>query len=309
METNEAPGQAPQQPVEERVASLFLGKEPEQPPEVEAPEAQAEPETEASADEPQEAQAPEDFEYEYEGAKFKLPKPLEKALMQQKDYTQKTQELAEQRRMVEAKDHQIRLATMEQTFSQEVANERQQIAMFDAALASAKDTNWGSMSTDEAFRTKLQLDQWKEQREALDKTIQARRGEFDNKVRAEISKYREQAVETLKKSIPNWSDDVAKQVRDHALQEGYTEAELGSLFDPRWARSLWKAAQYDQIKGKASEAVNTAKAQPVKPSPSRPMDAKTKDYLNYRKTLQKAPPGSQERKAAVQDRIAKIFGG
>lgn len=300
METTPEVGQASEQPIEDRIANVFGEGEPQQ--------QEAAPEPEAETTEDQEAQAPEDFEYEYEGNTFKLPKPLEKALMQQKDYTQKTQELADHRRMVEARDSQIRLAMMEQAFTKEVSSESQQIALFDQALESAKSTDWGSMSTDQIIRTKLQLDQWKEQRDALAKTVEAKRAEFEGRTRSELERVKAQAVETIKKSIPNWSDDVAKQVREHALQEGYTESELAGLYDPRWAKSLWKAAQYDQIKGKASEAVQTAKAQPVKPTPSRPMDAKTKDYLNYRKTLQKAPPGSQERKAAVQDRVAKIFG-
>lgn len=310
MET-ETTGQAPEQPertIEDRAADFFGFKEEAPPAEAEA--APVEQEAEAEAAPEAEAEAPTDgeFEYELDGAKYVLPKTLEKAVMQQKDYTQKTQELAEQRRLIEARDAQIRLSMLDQSFSQEVAMERQQISMFDAALESAKTTDWAKMSTDEIIRYKLQIDQWKEHRDALQKQIDLKRGEFDNKVKAEIDQYREKAMDTLKKSIPNWSDDMAKQVRSHALQDGYTEAEVNALNDPRIIRSLWKAAQYDQMKAKASSAVKQVKDQPVKPTPSRPMDAKTKDYLNFRKTMQKAPPGSPERKAAIQNRIAGIFG-
>ena len=65
--------------VEDRVGRL-LGEQTEAEPEAVTAEEQTEPET---------------FEFEYEGTKHTLPKQLEKALMQERDYTQKSQQLAE----------------------------------------------------------------------------------------------------------------------------------------------------------------------------------------------------------------------
>ena len=58
---------------------------------------------EADADgAPDEGQPEDDTEeVDWDGAKYRVPKPLKDALLRQADYTRKTQELAEQRRTVE----------------------------------------------------------------------------------------------------------------------------------------------------------------------------------------------------------------
>src|SRR5688572_29268490 len=48
----------------------------------------------------------ETFEFDIEGEKYRLPKKLERSLMNQKDFTQKTQSLADQRRQVEFQQEQ-----------------------------------------------------------------------------------------------------------------------------------------------------------------------------------------------------------
>ena len=51
---------------------------------------------------PDEGQPEDDTEeVDWDGAKYRVPKPLKDALLRQADYTRKTQELADQRRTVE----------------------------------------------------------------------------------------------------------------------------------------------------------------------------------------------------------------
>lgn len=253
-----------------------------------------------------ETPAEDTFELEYEGERFSLPKRLEKAVMQERDYTQKSQSLADLRRQLELKESEFKVAQMERDFSKEVSDQIRQLQMYDAALAQPVD--WASLNTDEAFRKKLQLDQWKEERQALLNQVQSKRAEFEQKQRTEADKLKTQAMETLRKRIPNWSDEVAKEVRGHAVNEGYSESELSGINDTRYVMTLWKAMQYDKLQSKASEAVNKVKA-PIRPTPSNPMDQKTKDYLKFRKTITAEKPNSANYKQALSDRIASKFGG
>jgi hypothetical protein len=88
--------QGPAPSIEERAAALFAD-EPQKEATQEEPKAPVAEEAEAT-----ETQAPEEtFEIEVDGEKFALPKKLEKAVLQERDYTQKAQAIAEQRKQFE----------------------------------------------------------------------------------------------------------------------------------------------------------------------------------------------------------------
>lgn len=311
----ETPGmeQGPAPSIESRIEAMMLGKpkpEIKQAPK-EAPIEAAEPEGEAP--EAEETEAPEAqeatptaedlFEIEVDGETFALPKKLEKAVLQERDYTQKTQSLAEQRKQFELLHEQARIASFRQEFEAEASAELQQLQAYDAVLKQPID--WTSMSTDEVIRKKLQLDQWKDEREAIAKSLQSKHQQFEKKTQDALKELKAKAQETISKRIPNWSEAEAKAIRDHAISDGYTEAELNSIIDPRHTLTLWKARQFDLLKAKATKTVTDVKT--VKTTPSNPMPQKTKELLNYRKTLQKTQPNSPERKRAVEERIASIF--
>jgi hypothetical protein len=290
-------------PLEDRVSNALFGtpkpqaKAPQQEPE----QTQEAPEVEAT----QEASEPveETFEYEAEGEKYILPKKLEKSFMQERDYTQKSQALADQRRLVEHREQQFRIRELQVKFDGEVANEVRQLQMIDQILDQPID--WRSMSTDEALRHKLELDGLEKQKAKLRETLQQKWGQFQQQTKQQRDELLNTARETLKKRIPNWSDDIAKQIREHARNEGYNEVELSSVEDPRQAITLWKAMQFDQLQAKATPAVTQARA--VKTTSAKPMPPATKDYLNYRKALSKTAENSPERRKVVEGRVASIF--
>lgn len=271
-------------------------------PEAEAPEAASD---ETEAGETAEASAPveETFELEVEGERYVLPKKLEKGFLQEKDYTQKSQTLAEQRKNAEFVLEQARVASLDKHFATETAQEQEQLRAIDWALQQPVD--WNSMTTDEAFRRKLQLDSWKEQKEKLEKGLGDKHQQFRQKVQTELSKLRQQSIEAIGKRIPGWNEASADAVRAHALSMGLTEIEVGSIIDPRHVEILWQAQQFSQLKASAKKTVVDAKT--VKTTPSNPMPAHVKEKLNYRKQLQRTAPNSPERRHAVTDRVAAIF--
>lgn len=286
---------------EDRIASIFGGGDPE--PAVEP--------AEAASEQPEEAAAPaeETFELEIDGEKFTLPKKLEKGFLQEKDYTQKAQSLAEQRRALDVQLHQQRIAQFGEQFRKDTAQEQQQLQLLDWALS--QPINWQSMTTDDAFRKKIELDDLKDQKSKLEKAIEDKRAEWGRKQQEEISRLRSSSLEAISKRIPGFSDATAKAIREHAISEGYTETELNSILDPRHVTTLWKAQQYDLLKSKATPAVTQAKA--VKTTPSNPMPQKVREDLNFRKVTQKASADksfaqSREFKGALEERIARKFG-
>lgn len=311
METQTPTEQASMASVQDRIADIFGGAPKAPPQKPEAPAAEPAPtetaeETEAASADTEEGQAPveETFELDIEGEKYVIPKKLEKSFMQEKDYTQKSQSLAEQRRAVEIAQRNAHIADLQQQFHTETAQEHQQLQALDWALSQPVD--WNSMTTEEAFRRKLQLDSWKAEKDRLDKVLGDKRKEWDQKQHEAFSKLVNDSLETIKKRIPGWGPELAKAVTAHALQEGFTETELRKAnTDPRLAVALWKAQQYDALKAKA--VATPPPARTIKTTPSNPMPQAVKDKLAYRKAMQKAPVGSPERKRAIESRAASIF--
>jgi hypothetical protein len=291
--------QPPGDSVENRIANIF-GGETEQPEETQAasePEAPSE-ETKPPADET--------FEAEIDGEKFTLPKKLEKSFMQEKDYTQKSQSLAEQRRTLDLVHDQARIAQMSQKFQGEVAPELQQLHMLETVIKQAQSQDWSSMQTEELLRKRLELDNLREQRNTLFQAVQAKHQEFTQKQQGEYDQLKTKSLEMIKKRIPTWTEATAKEIREHALNDGYTEAELASILDPRHAVTLWKAQQFDKLQANAKKTVQEVKS--VKTTPANPMPQQVKEKLNFNKAMSKTQPGSRERQRVIDDRIAKIFG-
>src|ERR1700741_5392795 len=130
MDPVESTEQPSQDSVEDRLGSILTGDEPEQ-----------EETTEAAASDEGTAE-PETFDLEVEGEKFTLPKKLEKAVLQEKDYTQKSQSLAEQRKTLDLVHEQHRIAALAQAFQQEVGPDLQQLHMLETVINQARAADW-----------------------------------------------------------------------------------------------------------------------------------------------------------------------
>lgn len=313
-QTSEQPpqGNSPAPSIEDRISNILSPPRQEQqrPPEQPTPQETQEPTDETV---PEEASAPAEpteadwEEVDYEGEKYKLPPKLKDAVLRQQDYTKKTQEVAEQKRLYETSLQNAKLWQLEQQFSNAVAPDMQSVAQLDSVLKQYDSLDWRSMSTDDIVRTRMDMDRVKEQREEAKKAIELKRAQFQQQIGSAQQELVKKGHETLTKLIPGWNETLAKDVLKYAIDDGYTKAEVDSILDPRNVKTLWKAMQYDKLQQSAKAKVQEVKS--VKTTPTQPMDKGTKDYLNFRKALQKAPKGSEQHKALVQDRVASLFGG
>jgi hypothetical protein len=308
MNTQAVTEQAPAPSVEERAAAALFGTqkpkaaqpappapEPTETQEEAAPETAELPEgTEATTEEPA---AEETFEFEHEGEKYALPKKLEKAFQNNRDYTQKSQEIANQRRTLEALNEQARAMNLTRDFEASVAQELSQLQAFDSVLSQPMDPN---LSEGDLLRAMVQRNQWKEQREALARSVNQKHQQYMQNFEKAQNDFRAKAQEAVSKRIPGWNDALWSSIREHAKADGYTDVELSSITDPRHQVTLWKAQQYDALKAKAAPAV--ASVRNVKTTPSNPMPQHVKDKLNFRKAISKATPGSQEHAKLVEQR-------
>jgi hypothetical protein len=292
--------------LEDRIAAQFsTGEEAEH-----VDENEDEPSSEAveQAEETAEVVAAEPAleEVEFDGEKFNLPPKIKSALMAQSDYTRKTQEVADQRRMLDA---HILMQQQEQQFHQSVTSELNQLQMLDAQMGQFKQLDWSSMDTDTLTRTKHALDQLKDARTELTNAIQGKRGQFDQQMNQLIGEARKRGEQYLKRHIPSFGPDVVKELTAYGQSEGFSDVELSTLTDARMIKQLWKAQQWDKLQSqKATTTKRAEQAPPVlKPGATNTKSAQTADDANYRKAI-KAAKNHSERDRIVQQRLEqKLF--
>lgn len=284
--------------VADRAAEAFLGKEP-----ISDESAQEGETNESATEEATDESGPETVEIEYDGERYAIPKSLEKAILQERDYTQKSQEVAEQRRTIEARQAQQDIWAQEQEFDKSVREESMQLQAMDAWLSQAKKTDWASLSTDELLRKRIEMDGVRDRREELAATVESKRAEFDEQVKTSTTALRKKALDALAKSVPNWSEAMLKTVRERAEAEGFNGEEVDRiLLDARSAKVLWKAAEYDRLKAATGKASQAASAAPpiVKPGAVRQMAPAVKNDLALRKQQSMAKTSSEKMRIIAQ---------
>jgi hypothetical protein len=298
--------QADSQPsLEERIARQFAPEDEQPAEEVQEPAEQtAEPEqAEPEAKEAETALE----EVDWNGKQYKLPPELKSALMAQKDYTQKTQEVADQRRML---DSQLMLQQQQVEFQKAVSQELETLGRIEVQLGQFKQLDWTNMDTDTYIRTKHAFDTLKEQKGEVEKTIQGKRQGFEQELQKVMARARDTATEYLKRHIPTWGPEAGKELMSYGQTEGYSDVELSSLTDARLLKTLWKSQQWDKLQAQKTSAAKRAEtAPPVKsPSASNPQTARANEAQEYQRALKAAKtPG--ERSRVVQGRFEKkLFG-
>jgi len=185
-------------------------------------------------------------------------------MMFQRDYTQKTQLLAEQRKGFEAQSQNLE-ATMQ--------------ALVNAAGA--------DMSRFENINVKQAAienpDQYKQAKAAYDQTkstsdfinnqveqyVQQQKQQHDELIKARS----EESITALKASIPNWNNDLYYDIGKYAQSNGVSEEEFNNIVDHRSIQMMHKAMLYDRAK--TSAKAKTKKA--VKRSPKKTLSSQQSD--------------------------------
>jgi hypothetical protein len=189
---------------------------------------------------------------------------LKASNLRQRDYTRKTQELAEQRKALEAKESDIE-------------RERAQYAQMLPALQQRleqkeQEPDWDTLyDTDPKMAAKAER-QWRKQQEEREAQIAAVQSEQQrlqklqqDKAQQMQEQYVTQQREMLPEIIPEWRDSKiaaqeATQIRDFLLGEGFTEQDISGLANATLVKLARKAMLYDRGETRVTEA----KAKPKK---------------------------------------------
>ena len=295
----------PQQPAQEQQDT---GSDEE--PVAEEAEAQSaeEPEANAEANSDEESQGEPEVEMvetEIDGELYAIPKKISDRFLQHADYTRKTQDIAEVRRALVAEREAQALS---RAFEDAVKPEREQLQVIDYNLAQFKQIDWSQIDDPQRFfQLRQQMDSLKDSREELVKAIDAKRGEFNEKIKVATAEATKASQKYLDEKLKGFGREKKDALFSYGLSEGYTRDELDRIADPRIVVTMWKASQWDALQASKPNLANkTRKAAPVvKPGATQQRPTQIQQ-LNQRFAKAKSP---QAKKQAAEDYFAARFGG
>ena len=290
-------------------------EEKEQPPleaEAETSETEEEateesPDDQAEDEEQSEDEVPAILKLKVNGEEVEKPIDEVVALAQQGlDYTQKTQQVAEQRKELEEYAQSIK--AQEEVFKQEVElqnvliNEVAQITALDQKLAAYQNVNWQQLSDNdfvEAQKLFFTYNQLQQDRNQLVSQFEAKKQEVVQKQTQLLSEKIAKGKEVLAKEIPNWSPETNQALLSTGKDYGFTDAELNAIVDPRHVKVLHDAMQWRKLQQNSTVKNKISNAKPVvKPGAK---DSKTEATSNHRKLRESL------RKTGKSDMAAKLI--
>jgi len=297
----------PEQPVEEPQEEAEVPTdETSEDTDVEPTEESEEPE--AEEEEQSEDEVPAILKLKVNGEE--VEKPLEEvvALAQQGlDYTQKTQQVAEQRKELEAYAESIK--AQEQAFQEQMQlnnvliEDVAKITALDQQLNQYANVNWQQLSDSdfvEAQKLFFTYNQLQQERSQLVSQFEAKKQEVVNKQTQLMAEKIAKGKEILAKEIPNWSPETNQALLSTGRDYGFSDAELNSIVDPRHVKVLHDAMQWRKLQQKDSivkKKVSSAKPV-VKPGAK---DTKAEANSNVRQLRESL------RKTGKSDIAAKLI--
>ena len=227
-----------------------------------------------------------------------VEKPLDEvvALAQQGlDYTQKTQQVAEQRKELE--DYAKGIQAQEAIFRQEVElqnvliNEVAQITALDQKLAAYQNVNWQQLSDNdfvEAQKLFFTYNQLQQDRNQLVSQFEAKKHEVAQKQSQLLSEKIAKGKEVLAKEIPNWSPETNQALLSTGKDYGFSDVELNAIVDPRHVKVLHDAMQWRKLQQNSVVKKKVSNAKPVvKPGSKDTKAEANSNHRNLRESLRR----------------------
>jgi hypothetical protein len=244
-------------------------------------------------EEPEEEPAP---TYRVKVGKEEVDVPLDELLKgysRTADYTKKTQELAENRKSVEAERQRIDEASrLRDQYAERLGVIEQMLSQTDKAedLSALKENDpigYAVRVAEQSEREK-QLAAVRAERQKLAQSQQAEQGE---RLKAHLAT----EAAKLREAIPELSDEVKgevvkRDIRDFAKSIGFSDQELTQVYDSRAVLTLYKAMQYDKlVKGKTDATKKVSQApRMLRPGTSTPEARETETIKKMQQQLKKS---------------------
>jgi hypothetical protein len=264
--------------------------------EVESEEATEEPDEEVEEEEQSQDEVPAILKLKVNGEDVEKPLDEVVALAQQGlDYTQKTQQVAEQRKELEAYAESIK--AQEQAFQEQMQlnnvliEDVAKITSLDQQLNQYANVNWQQLSDNdfvEAQKLFFTYNQLQQERSQLVSQFEAKKQQVVQKQTQLMSEKIAKGKEILAKEIPNWSPETNQALLSTGKDYGFSDAELNSIVDPRHVKVLHDAMQWRKLQQNSTVKKKVSSAKPVvKPGSKDTKAEASSNHRNLREQLRK----------------------
>ena len=190
---------------------------------------------------------------------------LKKSYQLGSDYTKKTQEVAEQRKVI---DQEAKAIIEARQVRDEYAQRLKSVEEFLVGSNDSKE-DLAELKENDPIGYAVKVAEMTEKKEQLQllQAEQQRIAQQQNSDRsANMQKYVEGEAQKLTQSLPEFSDkakgeQIRNEIRNYGKKVGFTDDELSQVYDSRHVLVLHKAAQYDKLMaGKAGVKKKVANA-------------------------------------------------
>ena len=279
VQPTEAPEEEEQTPLE---------AEAEATEEVESEEATEEPDEEVEEEEQSQDEVPAILKLKVNGEDVEKPLDEVVALAQQGlDYTQKTQQVAEQRKELEAYAESIK--AQEQAFQEQMQlnnvliEDVAKITSLDQQLNQYANVNWQQLSDNdfvEAQKLFFTYNQLQQERSQLVSQFEVKKQQVVQKQTQLMAEKIAKGKEILAKEIPNWSPETNQALLSTGKDYGFSDVELNAIVDPRHVKVLHDAMQWRKLQQNSVVKKKVSNAKPVVKPGSK--DTKAEANSNHR---------------------------
>jgi hypothetical protein len=174
---------------------------------------------------------------------------LIKGYQQGTDYTKKSQALAEQRKAIEAeRGHLEQVKQERQAYAQKLqaldSFLTQQNRGVDLDVLKETDPIGYAVAVAEQSQREKQLAVVRNEQQRI---AQQQQAEQQSSLQNHLRQESEKLVSLIPELATPQGDAVRKQIRDYAKSVGWTDQELGSVYDSRAVNTLYKAMKYEQL--------------------------------------------------------------
>jgi len=264
--------------------------------EVESEEATEEPDEEVEEEEQSQDEVPAILKLKVNGEDVEKPLDEVVALAQQGlDYTQKTQQVAEQRKELEAYAQQIQL--QEQAFQEQMQlnnvliEDVAKITSLDQQLNQYANVNWNQLSDNdfvEAQKLFFTYNQLQQERSQLVSQFEVKKQQVVQKQTQLMAEKIAKGKEILAKEIPNWSPETNQALLSTGKDYGFSDVELNAIVDPRHVKVLHDAMQWRKLQQNSVVKKKVSNAKPVvKPGSKDTKAEANSNHRNLREQLRK----------------------
>jgi hypothetical protein len=174
---------------------------------------------------------------------------LIKGYQQGTDYTKKSQALAEQRKAIEAERNHLEYVKQErQAYAQKLqaldSFLMQQHRGVDLDVLKETDPIGYAVAVAEQSQREKQLAVVRNEQQRI---AQQQHAEQQSSLQHHLRNESEKLASLIPELATPQGDAVRRQIRDYAKSVGWTDQELGSVYDSRAVHTLYKAMKYEQL--------------------------------------------------------------